>query len=36
MNGAAGRALLHDLDKKFDDQDRLMKYMMEQMSSLED
>ena len=30
LSGSSGRALLFDLDKKFDEQDRLIKYLMQQ------
>ena len=36
LSGAGGRALLHDLDTKFQEQDRLMKYLMNQNSNLEE
>ena len=36
LSGANGRALLFDLDKKFDEQDRLIKYLMQQQASMED
>ena len=35
LNSAGGRALLHDLDKKFDDQDRMIKYLLRQYEALE-
>jgi hypothetical protein len=28
LTGAGGRALLHDLDTKFNEQDRVMKFLM--------
>ena len=28
LGGAGGRALLHDLDTKFNEQDRMLKYLM--------
>jgi hypothetical protein len=36
LSGAAGRALLFDLDKRFDEQDRLMKFLMKQQNSVDD
>lgn len=36
LSGATGRALLFDLDKKFDEQDRLIKYLMKQQNTFED
>ena len=36
LSGASGRALLHDLDSKFSEQDRLLKFMMGQMQGLEE
>jgi len=30
-----GKALLHDLDQKFDTQDRMMNYLVSQINSLE-
>lgn len=36
LSGAGGRALLHDLDTKFNEQDRMMKYLLTQIQTLED
>ena len=36
LSGAGGRALLHDLDTKFNEQDRMLKYLMVQIQSIED
>lgn len=34
LSGSSGRALLFDLDKKFDEQDRLIKYLMQQQDQM--
>lgn len=36
LAGAGGRALLHDLDTKFGEMDRLIKYLMNHNSNLEE
>lgn len=36
LSGAQGRAMLHDLDQKFGEQDRMMKFLQNQLATLED
>ena len=36
LGAAGGRALLHDLDSKFNEQDRMLKYLMAQIQGIED
>lgn len=35
MSGFDGKALLRDLDFKFENQDKLLNYMMQQIQSME-
>lgn len=36
MNAAQGRAMLADLDRKFDEQDRMIKFLQNQINQIED
>lgn len=36
LSGSQGKALLFDLDKKFEEQDRMIKYLLTQIGQIED